>query len=325
LLEEGRCLEAFDDPTDCPNTELDDAAGVDAATSDGADEPASEEQASENGPAEPPAVVSFGGDVALGLSQANDLRAERPATVVLLAGETSAGKTTLIVELFEQFLKGPFGGWGFAGSRTLRAIDERHGPSRASSGRGSPDTKRTPDEGIAFLHLALSGDQRVDLLLSDLSGELFQNIVDGASVGEQVPIALSCDVCVVLIDGSLMTSVSTRERAFSRARRLLGGLTQAGGLVGGTRVVVAATKSDLWASDAAADIATRLEALVGWVRELGLDASSLTVSARPPADKARVGLAEVLDLLSHHDVPHDLPANARQEIVGRRFWQDRDV
>lgn len=315
----GACLEAFEDPTDCPNTSENPPDEVDTQEID--DD--LDESGIEGIQVFEPGFVSFESGESLGLSQANDLRAERQSRFVLLAGEVKAGKSTLLIELFAKFLKGPYEGWDFAGSRTLGAFDRAHAPARESSGRGTPDTARTSDEGMRFLHLRLGRRERIDLLLSELSGERFKGLIDGASVRDQVPIADVAERCLLLVDGNLMSAASTRSRVFARARRLVGALTEPGGLRKGTPVLVLATKSDLWDPMSTDFVRADADALVDFARERGLDASWEAIAARPIADNTtEMGMPGVLSWMLESEEP-DVPAPAAPQSLGRRFWQDR--
>jgi hypothetical protein len=324
----GKCLEAFDDPADCPNTDdVESASGFEA---DDVEEREDESHDAEESDLQqldpfPPSAeefVNFGTTDSLGTSQANDLRAARRAPVVLLAGEVSAGKSTLIVEIFGKFLKGPYQGWDFAGSETLQAFDRLHAPARGSSGRSAPETLRTPDEGARFLHLALNRDHRLDLLLSDLSGELFAGLVDGAPVAESIPTASVADKCLFLIDGSEASSASTLSRLFTRARRMLGALTEPGGLVAGTPTLIIATKADLW-SESMTSIEGKLAELKQFAEGRGMQASVATVAARPTSSGAEVGMPEVFEWLTSSSRPSSNETRVVSERSGRQFWQDR--
>jgi hypothetical protein len=199
-----------------------------------------------------------------------------------------------------------------------------HAPARESSGMSLPDTARTSDEGMRFLHLRLSSDRHSDLMLSELSGERFKGVIDGAPIKDQVPIAEAADRCLVLVDGNLMMTASTRARVYGRARRMLGGLTESGGLPSKTPTLVLATKADLWQPVAEADVREESERLVAFGRERGLEASWVALAARPTRDMSpEIGIPEVIAWMLEQDQTTDVQSGAPPYLAGRRFWQDR--
>lgn len=316
----GACLEAFDDPADCPNT-----SEFDDTDSSGVGEPISEGQDDVETEVEQPIsrLVSLQSGDSLGLSQANDLRAKRVCRFVLVAGEVDAGKSTLLVELFGRFLKGPYEGWSFAGSSTLSAFNRVHAPARESSGNEQPLTPRTADEGMQFLHLAISDGSRRDLLLSELSGERFKAVIDGAAVDDLIPIAKVADRCLLLVDGDRMSSTSVRGRLFSRARRLVGGLTEADGLPPGSELLILASKADLWRDSARDEVEAECDSLVDFAQERGLRARWVALAVRPEDATPEVGLAAVLDWMLDSEVETDPTGPNLVVPAGRRYWQDR--
>src|SRR5581483_8028165 len=86
------------------------------------------------------AEQSFG----LSAEGASDFLAMRPANVVLLAGDSNSGKTTLFAAIYERLLDGPFGEFLFAGSRTLHGFESRCFENRGGYGHTEPDTGHTP-------------------------------------------------------------------------------------------------------------------------------------------------------------------------------------
>ena len=116
----------------------------------------------------------------------------RAATFVTVIGDSHSGKTTLICAIYERFLKGCFAGFGFAGSRTLVALERRSHHSRVDSGRVTPETARTSHlEGLRYFHFAMAQDgypnRRADLLLSDRSGEVYRSARNNSSVVTTLP------------------------------------------------------------------------------------------------------------------------------------------
>jgi len=330
---DGTCLDGFADPTDCPNTEEHpDVTAADESIEDDDDAPTSEDESDvllvDEHPIAPRPTGNptsyIGGDQALSMSEAGEITASRPSTVVLVAGDYGSGKTTLVVELWAQFLSGAFHGWQFAGSRTLAAFDRRHSPSRLSSGRTRATTERTRDDDMRLLHLELASDSglRKSLLFSDVKGEFFGDLVHGQSVTESVPIAERADLCILVVDGQRLTDPAGRAGTFWRSRLLLGALTDPGGLRPGTRLLLLVSKSDLLTSAVRSEVEEAIDALSRFATERGLDPHAVLVSARPDdSEEDPQGLELVMDwvtLAETATAPEDLGTVA---AGGRYFWR----
>lgn len=101
------------------------------------------------------------------------------AHLVVFAGASESGKTTLLASLYERWSDGPFAGFQFAGSRSLLGFEQICHLNRLASGGAHPDTPHTQvSEEAAYYHLALReaapGAERRHVLLSAISGELFR-------------------------------------------------------------------------------------------------------------------------------------------------------
>jgi hypothetical protein len=92
----------------------------------------------------------------LSIEEADELLRWRPAILVAVVGERKSGKTTLITEIYERFLRGPFADQLFSYSQTLLGFERKSYPSRADSRAEKPDTTRTStQDGLRFFHLGL--------------------------------------------------------------------------------------------------------------------------------------------------------------------------
>lgn len=343
---DGRCFEGFADPAGCPHvhgltanpanaTEGSDVNQnhLEAADADFADPELDvdedDAEAKEQGAGVEGARVEWialGGDAALTLADADDVAQQAPCRVVLIAGEFDTGKTTLIVELYAQLLHGPFAGTEFGGSRTLRAFDRRHHPARADSGGTSPTTDRTAETDMRLLHLRLRRHDRVtSLLVSDVWGEFFENIVDGAAAAEQVPLAGRADLCILAVDGEQLAIPAERQVAATRARVLLGGLTEPGALRPTTPISIVATKADRLANPSARSWAEqRLQSLREFAESRGHPSVVQLVAARPPDGAPTQGLDALLDhILPPPQAPS--PTTAESRPADRQFWNQPDA
>ena len=177
---------------------------------------------------------------------------ERIPRVVLLAGEQRSGKTTLIASLYELFQEGPVGDFYFAGSRTLPAFEERCHDARMASNREKPDTERTkPAEGLRFLHLCLrerSTDIRHQLLLADMSGELYDTLRDSADECRKYDHIGRADHLVAMLNGAKVAK-GDHSDSYTHTRGLIRSLVDTGVLHAHCNVTLVTTMWDLLAGN----------------------------------------------------------------------------
>lgn len=333
LLIDGTCLDGFPEPNDCPNTDEQVAeitldAYTDSDDSSGPDVEDGVRLDSEHTAAPQPERINptsyIGGDQALSMSEAGLITASRPSTVILVAGDYGSGKTTLVVELWAQFLSRSFHGWHFAGSRTLPALDRRHSSARLSSGRTQATTERTRDDDMRLLHLELASDAgiRKSLLFSDVKGEFFGDLIHGQSVTNAVPLAERADLCVLVIDGGRLADPADRAESVWRSRLLLGALSEPGGLRTGTKILILISKSDLLPVSVRSEVEQSVNGLRVFATGRTLSAETVFVSARPEAaQEDPQGLEAVVDWVSSEtsSPPPEDTSTAVNE--GRFFWR----
>jgi hypothetical protein len=170
-------------------------------------------------------------------------------TFVTIVGDSDSGKTTLVCSLYERFLKGPFAGQFFAGSRTLIGLERRSHYSRMDSGRIHPDTPRTSiSQGLRFFHLALatgSNTRRVDLMLSERAGETYRRARSNPALVPDLVEVKKADRLVLLLDGGRVVEPANRAGALQSVRQTLRAFLDGGGIGKRTRVQVVTTKVDL--------------------------------------------------------------------------------
>jgi len=177
----------------------------------------------------------------------------RAATFVTVIGDSHSGKTTLICALYERFLKGPFAGFGFAGSRTLVALERRTHHSRVDSGRVTPETARTSHlDGLRYFHFAVAlyghPTKRADFLLSDRSGEVYRSARNNSSVVRTLPEIPQADRIVLLLDGHRVADPVERAGAIQSVRQTLRVFLDNGALGLSSIVQIVTTKIDLIAA-----------------------------------------------------------------------------
>lgn len=318
IQSEGRCLEGFPTGEGCPHLH----EGEEPAAASEEDS-AEESFANEDAVPEVEEMVHLAGDAALTPAEAHDVASEHGARLVLVAGEFEAGKTTLGVELYGRFLLGAYEGWKFGGSHTLIALDKRYFPTRYASGREKAVTERTQTGHEGLLHFRLASDGReFALLLSDYRGERFENIIDGASVQEETPIARRADATLVLINGVKIADSKLRQESIVRTRLLIGGLTDGGGVTRGRPMAIVLTKADLIDEATAQWFNTRASELSSFATERGAIPTLFHVAARPddsPDDP--VNLEQLFNWMVNPPVNAVEAPAYTPEPAHRLYWQ----
>jgi len=227
------------------------------------------------------------------------------ATFVTVIGDSHSGKTTLICALYDRFLRGTFGSLSFAGSQTLIALERRSHHARVDSGRATPETARTSHlDGLRYFHFALapngSPDKRLDLLLSDRSGEVYRNARNDSSLVGSLPEIPQADRVVLLLDGRRVADPIERAGALQSVRQTLRAFLDNDALGPTSIVQVVTTKVDLIAEsldqkeldDTLASFRDRLSSQFG--QRLG-SLSFYDIAARDPT--SRFAAAHGLDTL----------------------------
>jgi len=185
----------------------------------------------------------------LDMAKVDEFLRWRPIRLITIVGERDSGKTTLICSIYDQFLRGPFASYRFAGSRTLIGLDRRHYYSRADSGLSSPDTPRTSlADGIRFFHFAVIREDeqnaRTDLMLSDRAGEKYRQSRNKTDVVSELVEVSKADKLVLLLDGARLANPAERANAFNSVRQTLRAFLDGGALARDTHVQVVTTKID---------------------------------------------------------------------------------
>jgi hypothetical protein len=328
IAEDGRCLDGFPDGKGCPNLaddgrapptepELPEAEFSDVVLGPRSEEPPVEEE-----------FIELGGDQSLSLLEADEVAARWGARVILLAGEYDFGKTTLVSQLYGQFLKGRFHGSTFAGSRCLMALDRRHQSSRGPGGKPKPG--HTTDEGMRLLDFQVVTREglRVTLLLTDIQGEFVRSVIDSAPVSDELPIAARADRVAVLVNGAQVGDPYNRQVAVQRARLLIGSLTEPGGFPSGRPIALVLTKCDLVSDEGLAWFAEKALELEQFAQSRGSGATTTIVTAAQPDEPPHkpTGLDLFLEWLLEPDPHPPVVAMPRSERDDERsFWRIEEV
>jgi hypothetical protein len=253
---EFECLEGHEPASECPN--LRGEAEPDTA------ETASTEDDDLVDPSEEPVVDLWPGRP-LTVEQADGVTSARRARVVLIAGVDETGKTTLMASMFDRFQRGPFGGFRFAGSRTLMAFEERCFESRLASGRQHFATQRTRvTDSPELLHLDLEDVESgawSTLLLPDLAAERFETVINTVEAWQELPIIGRVDRVAVLVDGARMARDEDRWTCISECQTLVRGALEME-VVPASALDVVITKWDMVLESGAVDAARSATASV---------------------------------------------------------------
>ncbi len=185
----------------------------------------------------------------LTIEDADALLRWRPASLIAVVGERNGGKTTLITELYDRFLRGNFAGVQFAHSLSLIGFEKKSFQSRAESGTDMPDTPRTSaQDGLTFFHLGVStpmGLNRTDLLISERAGEAYRDVRDKPDDATKLVEITKADVVLFIVDGERVADHRRRAEAFASVRDILRALTERSAFAQSTSIQIVTTKCDL--------------------------------------------------------------------------------
>lgn len=290
LTQTGKCLEGFEDATTCPN--FVGSAGSDQSEPSSADESAPEASVS-------PGPFRFPSAQALPVEATHRVMRRSMARVIVCAGEYASGKTTLLASLYDAFQDGAVADLCFAWSDTLQGFERRCHSARAESGLTEPKTERTkPGEGLRFLHLRTWNcctEEETDLLLGDMSGELYRNMRDSSDECAKYAFMRRADQFVVLLDGDKLHR-GLHAQAFASCNDLVRALLDAGILGSQSVLSFVTTKWDLLQGDSAQEgrVSELERRFTGTFRSRVRDIAVARVAARPKTGDTPIGLLNLL-------------------------------
>jgi hypothetical protein len=240
IAEDSRCLEGRG--VGCPNLLTDDsitAAGTPVPEVDGSDRSAFQY---------PPTELLYSG-LPLEIAEAREFSLRARAIVVALAGMRESGKTSLLARLHQLFQAGPVGGYDFAGSRTLLRFEELNWLATVESGVCTPTMARSSRQyDNTFLHLTVrqrfEDAEPVDLLLNDISGETFPEVIAAESVSEQLVCLRRADHVVLVVDGAAIANRNLRHDHCAKAKNFVQRVLQTGQIGKQTVLHLIITKLD---------------------------------------------------------------------------------
>jgi hypothetical protein len=151
----------------------------------------------------------------------------RPVRWIVVAGPVGSGKTTLLTSLYELFQAAPVAEYLFAGSNTLPALEQRCYLSRIASEKHVPDTQRTlyKEDEPTYLHLricpAILPRTPVDLLFTDVSGEMFEHARDSTERCQELTFLRRAGHFLLLLDSEKGVVVDKRWAMVEEGKTLL--------------------------------------------------------------------------------------------------------
>ncbi|WP_454834594.1 TRAFAC clade GTPase domain-containing protein [Pseudomonas lini] len=200
----------------------------------------------------------------LTVENADELLRRRPASVISVVGERNGGKTTLVTELYERYLRGPFANAYFADSISLIGFEKKSFQSRAKSGAELPNTPRTSaQDGLGFFHLAVASQsdlQRTDLLISERAGEVYREVRDKPDLATRLIEIRKANVLVFIIDGERVSYDLKRAEVFASVRNIARAFVGSETIGNQVQIQLVTTKWDLLESEAAAHARVALSA-----------------------------------------------------------------
>jgi len=182
-------------------------------------------------------------------AETEDITLRWPTQLMVLVGAEGSGKTTMLAALYEHLSRGSFAGYDFAGSRSLLGFEKICHANRVISGGTRPTTERTiPSDEAAYYHLALretSGERRRrQILLSALSGELYQWARNSREECEKLTFLHRANAILVLVDGEKLASLEHRSNARADAASILDAFLDAKMVPSGCHVEFVFSKLD---------------------------------------------------------------------------------
>lgn len=246
---------------------------------------------------------------ALTLEGVADLARDGNVVSIFLAGMPNSGKTTLLAAFYEKFRRGPLAGHLFAGSRTLVRFEDVCHYARLASGGGSPATERTRRrQNIELVHLRTTEPERsefVDLVLTDISGELFQQIRDSTEEAKRLGVVSRFHTFALFLDAALLLDPSSRQATLRDNRQILQSFKSAQVLRTVSHVDLVLSKADLLLDAEEKHQQFVEDAIEELMRTIDTDSESIRswkVAARPPAGyEAGFGVNELFKFWTRED------------------------
>lgn len=289
VAETGKCLEGL--PLDqCPHR----VAKAKTQPSDAEKEAVPQEPTSAS-----PKVLDLPRGELLNPAAAVSLLRTKGCHVIALIGPNDAGKTTLVISLYEMFQQGPHSGFRFSGSRTLYDFEQVCHLGRAASRRAVSRTERTSRAaGLKFFHLGLTNEpsgENMDFLFSERAGEDYRSAADDPTVVSDFPEIGRADCVSIVVDGNRLVDIGARHNVKSDTVLILQGLVDGNALRPEQRLAVVLTKYDKILESCAVDrangdFAGLVDKIKGLFGKHFSEIEAFQTAARPDTSEVTRGL-----------------------------------
>jgi Double-GTPase 2 len=248
-------------------------------------------------PAGSPGLVRLNQGIAVRPEETADIMTKWQTRLVVLAGGSGSGRTTLMAALYQAFHRDHFADYDFAGSQTLPGLEALSYRARVESALRAPNVGRTlPRGGQAFFHLLLKDRRREtpvrSLLVSILPGEVFEAITDSYERLKELAFLRRADIFAIVLDGARLGSSVERHGCATSARLVLRACLDSGH-VEPARIQLLTTK---WDRVSAADYAAS-----SYVRQVEAELKGLAQRhGHDPAVIHTASLSKVLEVVPRH-------------------------
>lgn len=178
---------------------------------------------------------------------ASSLLKQEKYNLVTIVGLPDSGKTTLVVSLYELLQNNKFQNFSFKESRTLPGFELLAHPSRiVSEGKKAKTVRTSKMEGESFLQLKIvTKNNSFPILLSDISGEIFELVKDSVEETRQVSSFYRSNNIVIVFDANKLLSVEERHSAKEDCLSLICSLVESKILLPSTKVQIVFAKYDV--------------------------------------------------------------------------------
>lgn len=257
---------------------------------------------------------------------------------VVLIGATGCGKTTLITSIYQQFLQEQFPrDFIFAGSKTLRAFEQRAYYTRITCQQSSVQMHRTPSGSLdCILHLRVRDENDFtykNLLLTDFSGEDYERVSTNVTTAtEDFKMVRAARCIVMILDGEKLSAKKYKRAEVQKAIHMLRTFSDVNLFHPDASIIITISKYDLIYKENNKELNSFIESIPRQIETQIPELTSrliLQFVAAMPNDETQIkigyGLMELFNLMlsSKYEkyISYELPLLKSQfNLFGRRKY-----